>query len=198
MTIRDKAEAALEEALLNQNDRPLHNLIAMLVRAKDDMNADEIVEIRRDVYLGLAKLLNRGKTIPDIAPQFYNIDDNNRISYIRRKSREKPSVPFEVVAAEVERKLQDAVFDEPSLSPEVEEKCEIVARILSAMGSSGNEIDTKQYLAVVAAIAGDSPVEALRREFGPDIAANTAAQHKRRGIEQVKAQYQASKGRKAS
>jgi DNA-directed RNA polymerase specialized sigma24 family protein len=197
MTIRDKAEAALEEAVLRKNGKPLENLVAMLLLHMG-VEGQDLEDIRSDVFFGLAKMWRKNPDIPSAANQFYTIVDNNRKSYFRKRGRSHPSVQFESVESEVERKLQGSAFVELSLSPDQDEKIEAVERIVSAMGSSGNETDRKRYLALVATFAGEDPVKFLRAEFGPDIAANTAAQHKHRGIEQVKAQYQASKGRKAS
>lgn len=197
MTIRDKAEAALEEALLNQNGKPLENLVAMLLLHMG-VEGKDVEEVRSDVFLSITNMWRKDPNVPNMANQFYRVVENNRNSYFRKLERRHPSVQFESAEAEVERKLQDGAFVEPSLSPDQDEKIEAVQRIVTAMGSSGNETDRKRYFALIATFDGDDPVDVPRSEFEYDMPANTAAQHKHRGIEQVKALYQASKGRKAS
>jgi hypothetical protein len=199
MNFTDKVEAALEEALQNENSKPLRNLLAIAIQRMGVGNADDLNEIRRDVYLGIARLHARGQPIKEMAPQVWTIVYRSRATYYRQVLKNPLSVPLEAVHSQVEKTLRSAaVSDHLSLSAEQEEKCEAVARVLLAMGNSGKPSDRKRYLAVVAAIAGEDPVEALRREFGPAITAKYAATLKHRGILQVKAEYEASKSKKAS
>ena len=196
MNLSDKAEAALEEALLNQNSAPLNTLIGFIVRSKGIVNAQVLNEIRSDVYFGLTKLRNKAQTIQEMAAQLYIIVVRARASYYRRTLSHPQEASFEDESAKAEESLSAPASS--NLSPDQEAKCDAVMQILTAMGSSGKSADRKRYLAVMAEISGDDPVEAVRSEFGPDITANYASQLKHRGIEQVKAAYEASKGKKAS
>jgi len=189
MNLSDKAEAALEEALLNQNSAPLNTLIGFIVRSKGIVNAQVLNEIRSDVYFGLTKLRNKAQTIQEMAAQLY-------IIVVRARASHPQEASFEDESAKAEESLSAPASS--NLSPDQEAKCDAVMQILTAMGSSGKSADRKRYLAVMAEISGDDPVEAVRSEFGPDITANYASQLKHRGIEQVKAAYEASKGKKAS
>jgi hypothetical protein len=196
MNLSDKAEAALEEALLNQNSTPLNTLIGFIVRIKGSADAQVLNEIRSDVYLGLTKLVNKAQTIQEMASQLYIIVVRARASYYRRTLRHPHEASFEDESVKAKDSLSAPANN--TLSPDQEAKCDAVMEILTAMGSSGKSADRKRYLALMAEISGGDPVEAVRSEFGPDITPNYASQLKHRGIEQVKAAYEASKGKKTS
>jgi hypothetical protein len=199
MNTSEKAEAALEEALHRQDFRPLHTLIGVLIRHLGTPNAQELSIIRDDVYLGLTKLRNKGQTLKQMGQQLYRVVERCRASYYRRTLNKPELMQLEAVDSGV---LEDALqvgrtSGEPTLNADQEEKCEAVAQILLQLATSGKESDRKRYLAVTAEIMGEDPMQALRREF-PDVTPNNASQLKHRGLELVRAEYEASRGKKAS